>query len=74
MDLISVTSREHREEGRAAHRAFLDPAGEGNPVLLIEDMALAHVRGALRAVCVSPLRVRDADGGPCTVFGWSAGR
>jgi arylformamidase len=70
LDLISVTARAHREEGRGAHRAFLDPAREGRPLLLIEDMALAAVSDPLRSVVVLPLRVREADGGPCTVLGW----
>lgn len=69
LDCISITSRIHREEGRSAHRAFLDPDGEGHPVLLIEDMALATAPGQLRQVIVAPLRVSEADGGPCTVMG-----
>ena len=40
MDVISVTSRLHREEGREAHRALLDPERPGDPVLALEDMAL----------------------------------
>ncbi len=69
LDCISVTSRLHREEGRSAHQAFLDPDGKGHPVLLIEDMALAGTPGQLRQVIVAPLRVSKADGGPCTVVG-----
>ena len=42
MDVISVTSRLHREEGREAHRALLDPTQPGEPVLALEDMALQH--------------------------------
>lgn len=71
MDLISVTARQRRPEGRLAHRAFLDPTGAGRPVLLVEDMALAHAPGALAAVCVAPIRVRSSDGGPCTVLAWA---
>lgn len=72
LDVISVTARAHREEGRASHRALLDPARPGRPLLVIEDMALAGVSGALAQVIVLPLRVRDGDGGPCTVVGWPA--
>lgn len=68
LDCISVTSRHHREEGRATHRALLDPHGTGSPVLPIEDMALAGVREPLRRVVVAPLLVAKADGGPCTVL------
>ena len=71
-DLISVTARQHREEGRAAHRALLDPARGGQPIWPIEDMMLAGVQGPLGRVVVAPLRVSGADGGPCTVFGWPA--
>lgn len=70
MDLISATAREHRLEGRLAHRAFLEPTGEGHPVLLIEDMALQCASEMLRKVIVAPLRAREANGGPCTVMGW----
>lgn len=72
MDVISVTARQRRPEGRMAHRAFLDPAGVGRPILLVEDMALAHAPAALTAVCVAPIRVRAGDGGPCTVLAWSS--
>jgi hypothetical protein len=72
MDMISVTARAHRPEGRLAHRAFLDPEGPGSPVLLIEDMALAQAPIDVRAVLVSPIRVRESDGGPCTVFCWTS--
>ena len=74
MDVISVTSRLHREEGREAHRALLDPTQPGEPVLALEDMALLHVEGELARVIVAPLRVRNADGGPCTVIGFTAAR
>jgi len=68
MDLISVTSRLHREAGRAAHRAFLDPAGHGEPIRLIEDMALQGAPAALGAVLVSPLMLTAGDGAPVTVW------
>jgi len=67
MDLISVSSYGNREEGRNAHKAFLAPP-TGKPILLIEDMDLDFV-GELEKVIVSPIRVENADGAPCTVFG-----
>ena len=70
MDLISVTSRLRREAGRAAHRAFLDPAGVGRPIRLIEDMRLYDCPTELRWVLVSPLSLRGADGAPVTVWGF----
>lgn len=71
MDTISVTSRAHRPEGRVAHRAFLDPEGPGSPLILIEDMALAHAPARLTVACVAPLRVHAGNGGPCTVLAWA---
>lgn len=69
LDTISVTSRLHREEGRAAHRSLLDPDAPGDPVLPIEDMDLSGITPSdLGAVLVSPLRVRGADGVPVTVW------
>ncbi len=72
LDVISVTARAHREEGRESHRALLDPARPGKPIIAIEDMALAAAPATLTQVMVLPLQVRDADGGPCTVLGWGA--
>jgi len=69
MDLISVTSRHHREEGREAHRILLDPGAYGNPVLPVEDMSLGHINKCLSKVIISPLRVKDSNAGLCTVFG-----
>ena len=71
MDVISVTSRHHRHEGRIAHRALLDPNRSGSPVLPVEDMGLAHVVGPLGRVIIAPLRVWATDGGPCTVIGFT---
>ncbi len=68
MDLISATSRLRREEGRACHRAFLDPHGRGTAVRLIEDMALSECPEELQLVVVSPLVVHGADGAPVTVW------
>jgi len=70
MDVISVTSRHHRDEGRITHRVLLDPNGPGRPVLPVEDMALAHVNGRLERVIAAPLRVWEADGCPCIVIGF----
>jgi arylformamidase len=70
MDFISVTSLEHKDEGRAAHRTLLDPNGPGAPVLAIEDMSLSKVDARLETVIIAPLRVLGADGGQCTVIGF----
>lgn len=70
MDLISVTSRLDRESGRAAHRAFLDPKGQGEPIRLIEDMRLVDCPERVAVVIVAPLALRVADGAPVTVWGF----
>jgi len=70
MDVISVTSRHHRDEGRAAHRSLLDTNRSGSPVLPVEDMSLVHVHGRLLRVIIAPFRVWEADGGACVVFGF----
>lgn len=69
IDWISVSSFVHREEGREAHRAFLDPDGKGWPVLLIEDMDLSADLTKLLRVFATPLRVQGIDSAPCTVIG-----
>lgn len=70
IDSISITSRLHRQDGRIAHRTFLDPQGEGDPVLLVEDMALAKVPRSLQTVVIAPLLVSGSDGAPCTILGF----
>ena len=66
VDAISISAVDHREVGREAHRRFLAP-GAGRPILLIEDMALALAPKHIARVWILPLRVLNADGGPCTV-------
>lgn len=70
MDLISVTCRLAREEGRRAHRAFLDPDGVGDPILIVEDMHLSGCPPDLGSVLVSPLFLEALDGAPATVWGF----
>lgn len=69
MDWVSISSFRNRELGRETHRAFLDPDGEGEPVLIIEDMDLSCDTKDLVEVWVFPLRVEDLDSAPCTVVG-----
>lgn len=68
VDFISATSFLHRKAGREAHQAFLDPARTGNPIWIIEDMSLKNLKSKPFQVTVAPVRVRDADGAPVTVF------
>ena len=68
MDLISVSSYSNRDEGRKAHHAFLNPK-HGDPILLIEDMKLDECSD-LNRVIVAPLLIKNANGVPCTIFGY----
>jgi len=68
-DFVSVSSFENRELGRIAHRAFLDPDGYGNPIVIIEDMCLQGDMQDLKEVWVAPLLVDSIDSAPCTVLG-----
>lgn len=70
IDWISASSFIHRKEGRAAHRAFLNPEGEGDPVLLVEDMNLFADLTRMSRVLVAPLIVEGIDSAPCTVVGY----
>jgi len=69
MDWISVSAYQKRALGRETHQVFLDPEGEGSPVLLVEDMDLSAPLDDLKEVWVVPLRIEDADSAPCTVIG-----
>jgi arylformamidase len=67
-DFISLTSWKHRETGREAHRAFLDPGGIGSPLWLLEDLSLGKIDKNIKKVIVSPLFVENSNGSPVTVF------
>lgn len=63
-DLISLTSKLDREEGRLAHLAFLD-----NPeILILEDMDLSKLDFIPKLLIVSPLLINNIEGVPCTVI------
>ncbi|MFA5088791.1 MAG: cyclase family protein [Candidatus Omnitrophota bacterium] len=68
-DFVSISCFQNREEGRKAHRAFLDPQGVGHPILIVEDMNLRDDLQGLNEVWVVPLRVAGVDSSPCTVMG-----
>ncbi|MBF0290321.1 MAG: cyclase family protein [SAR324 cluster bacterium] len=69
-DFISLSRWQDREGGRAAHQAFLDPNGIGEPILLVEDMDLRTLDKELEldSVWIVPLRVDGSDGAPVTVI------
>jgi kynurenine formamidase len=69
IDWISVSPYADRELGRLTHKAFLDPDGQNDPIVLIEDMELSFDLSSLREVVVFPLRMEGLDSAPCTVVG-----
>lgn len=68
-DLISLSSFQHRNLGRNAHRVFLNPKGQGHPILIIEDMLIPEGLKKLESVWVVPIVIEGIDSAPCTVIG-----
>ncbi len=71
IDWVSVSSYVHRDIGRKAHFEFLNPAGAGHPILLIEDMDIPEDLQSLNQIWALPLRVEELDSSPCTIIGVS---
>ena len=69
IDWISLSSYLNRELGREAHKAFLDPKEDNEPILIIEDMYLSGNLNGLVDVLVFPLMIEQLDSAPCTVIG-----
>lgn len=70
IDWVSVSSYQHRELGREAHRVFLNDYINSHPLIIIEDMDLSKDLSKLYEVLVAPLLVETIDSAPCTVFGF----
>lgn len=69
IDSISISSYQHREEGREAHKeAFKVSNAYGEPLLLIEDLKLNGIN-TLKSVILVPFSIDGLDGAPCTVIG-----
>lgn len=65
-DLISLTSKLDRDEGRLAHLSFLE-----NPeILILEDMNLNKLDFKPTKVIISPLLIKNVEGVPCTVIAY----
>lgn len=69
-DFLSLTSWKFRNEGKFAHQVFLDSSVEGNPICIIEDMALHNFKSQIKKIVVSPVFVQNTNGSPVTVFGF----
>jgi kynurenine formamidase len=66
-DFISLTSPLFKEEGKEAHRILLRET-DGDFILIIEDMKLAHLSEAPGKSIISPLMIQNGNGGPVTIF------
>ncbi|SDW85837.1 Kynurenine formamidase [Hydrobacter penzbergensis] len=65
-DMISLTSKLDRLEGRLAHQQFLLE----HEILVLEDMKLDQLNFTPKTVIIAPLLVEHADGAPCHVIAW----
>lgn len=68
-DFISLTSWQHRNEGRLAHKNFLCPDNDQREILIIEDMSLKFINNEIKEIVVAPIMVEDGNGAAVTVFG-----
>lgn len=65
-DMISLTSKLDRPEGKLAHQHFLLECD----ILILEDMDLSYLQTSPNKVIVLPLMIEEADGAPCTVIAY----
>lgn len=65
-DMISLTSKLDRAEGKNAHIQFLLE----NDILVLEDMKLNEIFDTPKFVAVSPIQIEGADGAPCNVLAY----
>lgn len=69
-DFISLSSWKFRDKGKKAHQVFLDPNAEGDPICIIEDMALHNFNNSLNRIIVSPVFVKNTNGSPVTILSY----
>lgn len=65
-DMISLTSKLDRLEGKKAHINFLI----NNDILVLEDMNLENINITPNLVIVAPLQIKAVDGVPCNVIAY----
>lgn len=66
-DLISLTSKLDRAEGKKAHIEFLIT----HDILILEDMNINQLHKSPEKVIILPWQIYSADGVPCTVISWA---
>jgi arylformamidase len=65
-DMISLTSKLNRIEGKNAHVNFLIQ----NDILILEDMDLSNLSFTPNKIIVTPLQIFGSDGVPCSVIAY----
>ncbi len=69
IDSISISSFQHRNEGREAHKAaFIEQHDLGEPLLLIEDMRLDIINEKIEMMLVIPWQIDGLDSAPCNII------
>jgi kynurenine formamidase len=70
IDFISISSFQHREIGREAHKAaFVESEELGEPLLLVEDLMLDILRDKrISSLVLLPWQVESLDSAPCNVL------
>lgn len=70
IDCISMSGYQNPELGKEAHlNAFEKSKDFGEPLLLIEDVKLSHVKDEdLGSIIVVPWQIKGIDSAPCTVL------
>ncbi len=63
-DMISLTSKLNRDEGKKAHEEFLLKKN----ILIVEDMNLDNLKDSPKELYAFPLLIDRADGSPCTII------
>lgn len=68
MDFISVSSFQHRDEGRQVHKTLLE-----HEIFLYEDISLSALPEAItiRKIMAFPIRYDSGDGSPVTIIGFN---
>ncbi len=76
IDCISISSFQHRNEGREAHRAaFIERMPLGKPLLIIEDMNLDIISGEIiETMIVLPWQIDGLDSAPCNIIASNRGK
>jgi kynurenine formamidase len=64
VDLVSITSYQNREIGRACHRVFLSEPS----ILLIEDLDLRNLDSQPIKIIAIPLLAKGLDGAPVSII------